>query len=112
MERRKFITGTGVAVAAVVLPMATLPASAPSKNWRRIADETNTFGPNDTLEVRLEKFNELTRMNLRVCGPNPDGLHCFVYTDNRYTGWMDEETMMHWTAQVGLGYRLAKAQGL
>jgi hypothetical protein len=99
-------------------------------DWRRMADETNAFSPDDTLEVRLQRFNELTGLGLTVSEPcrhgkvtmvDKDGKPLrtedrsswrrFVYPDGRTTGPMDEETMMHWTAQVGFGYRLAKAQG-
>lgn len=114
MKRRNFVKGlTGLAavVAAPRITYAEWPDSwERAAQWKKVADETNTFGPNDTLDTRLEKFNELTGMELRLLGPSPKGLYCLVYTDNKYTGYMDRETLMHWTAQVGLGYRLAKAQ--
>lgn len=130
MRRRNFIAGVA-SMTAVALPMVMSAADVRAANWRRIADETNTFGPDDTLEIRLRKFNELTGIDLTLSDPcghrykkvimagkhgkpirteDQSTWRCFVYPDGSSTGSMDEETMMHWTAQVALGYRLAKAQ--
>lgn len=132
MERRNFIAGLASAT-AVALPLVATAAEARAGEWKRIADKTNTFGPDDTLEVRLRKFNDLTGMELTLSPPrgrkykkvhmadkhgkelrveDQSEWRSFVYADGQRTGSMDEETMMHWTAQVGYGYRLAKAQGL
>jgi hypothetical protein len=94
-----------------VLPFALSAQQVQAGYYHRVADETNTFGPDDTLEVRLCKFNELTGMDLTLSGPDRTKRRKLVYPDGRTTGLMNEETMMHWTAQVGFGYRWAKAQG-
>jgi 4-amino-4-deoxy-L-arabinose transferase-like glycosyltransferase len=131
VRRRQFIAGAA-SMTAVVLPWAMSAVEAKASYARHLANKTNTFGPDDTLEVRLQKFNELTGMGLtlsepdgskwqkvQVCDKQGNFLRVedqskwrrFVYPDGHMTGSMDEETMMHWTAQVGFGYRLAKAQG-
>jgi hypothetical protein len=96
MNRRDVIKG----LAGTGLFVAVAPAVS--------GTPVNTFGPDDTLEVRLRKFNQLTGLRLTFSKVNRKGERSFMYPDGHSTGSMDEETMMHWTAQVGLGWRLAK----
>lgn len=123
MRRRNFIKSAAVALAMATTVKAN--ASAPPADWYKIADETNTFSSSDTIQQRLEKFNQLTGMNVslgyigaggryvrtnKFYGEKSCGRRCLVYADGCGTGYMDRETMMHWTAQVALGYRIARAQ--
>lgn len=76
----------------------------------------NTFAESDSPEVRVEKFNALTGLNLRLgekwtaVGSVNSGERCLMDGDEYYTGPMNDETLMHWTAMVALGYRLRAEQ--
>ncbi len=76
----------------------------------------NSFHQDDTAEQRLHKFNNLTGLSLTFgahwrTGHSTFGERCLMDGDKHFTGPMNEETFMHWSAQVALGYRIAKAQG-
>lgn len=123
MKRRSFVKR--LASVAVIAAAVKVNAAGSSADWHRIADEANTFGPHDTVQTRLRKFNELTGAGLsfawidldgryvrtnKFYGENHGGRRCLVFQDGKGTGYMDREAFLHWTAQVGLGYRIAKAQ--
>lgn len=104
MKRRDLIGMLGASAVAVTVPFSTKSAAI-----------TNTFRQEDTPEERLEKFNALIGLSLTF-GPHwltkhgKFGERCLMEGDRHFTGPMSKETFMHWTAQVALGYRIAKAQ--
>lgn len=113
MQRRDFVRG-----GAVGLALATIPL-------RVKAVPVNTFTEGDTVQQRLEKFNQLTGAGLsfgfidvrgeyvkteKFYGENSRGRRCLIFRDGHATGLMDKETFMHWTAQVALGYRMRMEQ--
>lgn len=124
MKRRNFVKAIAGAAAVAAIPVAISAGDNPV-DWRRV-DEANTFGPNDTIQQRLEKLRKLMGTNItlgyigvhgeyvrtdKFYGENSGGRRCLIFSDGHGTGYMDKETMMHWTAQVALGYRIATAQG-
>lgn len=135
---------------AVVAATVKVNASGLPSDWKRLADEANTFTQEDTLAQRIEKLNALmgTKLTLhldqmpKITRENPvwrkeyeatymnypstnifdhdqedggmgdAGWRVSLRDGKWHTGSMRLKEMFHWTAQIGLGYRIAKAQGL
>lgn len=123
MQRRNFIKGIAGAMVITSIPVA-VSASDDSVDWQQV-DNVNTFNPDDTIHQRLEKLRKLMGTNItlgyigvhgeyvrtdKFYGENNGGRRCLIFSDGHGTGYMDKETMLHWTAQVALGYRIATAR--